>query len=254
MKKAVLLGNPNVGKSVIFNALTGLGVEISNYPGTTVTMQTGPVKFGGDAFTITDLPGVYSLAGDSVEERMVREYLAQENPDLYVVVLDSTTVERNLFLLLQVADFRKPMVIVLNMSDDAEKEGIVIDVEKLSALFGVPVIKTVATEGENLEAVADAIVKGGIPPAKSATRLDEHILAAKNSLQDFADITDGEALSRMRNAGDRDAVDRQKGDNAAADVHKRAETLHVRDLCAYDVTRQQRFDMMQNAVSLRLAP
>ena len=198
MKKAVLLGNPNVGKSVIFNALTGLGVEISNYPGTTVTMQTGPVKFGGDAFTITDLPGVYSLAGDSVEERMVREYLAQENPDLYVVVLDSTTVERNLFLLLQVADFRKPMVIVLNMSDDAEKEGIVIDVEKLSALFGVPVIKTVATEGENLEAVADAIVKGGIPPAKSATRLDEHILAAKNSLQEFADITDGEALYALK--------------------------------------------------------
>ncbi|MBO5368697.1 50S ribosome-binding GTPase, partial [Methanocorpusculum sp.] len=129
MKKAVLLGNPNVGKSVIFNSLTGLGVEISNYPGTTVAVQTGVVKHGGEEFMVTDLPGIYSLAGDSVEEQMVREYLAQENPDLFIVILDSATLERNLFLLLQAADFGKPMLAVLNMIDDAEKAGKDVDAE-----------------------------------------------------------------------------------------------------------------------------
>ena len=194
VKKAVLLGNPNVGKSVIFNALTGLGVEISNYPGTTVSVQSGLVKHGGEEFTVTDLPGVYSLAGDSVEEQMVREYIAAENPDLFVVILNAASLERNLFLLLQVADFEKPALIVLNMMDDAEKSGKAIDSDKLSAIFGVPVIKTVATEGKNLDTLAEYITKGGIPPVKPATRLDEHIKAAKDSLQEVYKISNSDAL------------------------------------------------------------
>ena len=194
VKKAVLLGNPNVGKSVIFNSLTGLGVEISNYPGTTVAVQTGVVKHGGEEFMVTDLPGIYSLAGDSVEEQMVREYLAQENPDLFIVILDSATLERNLFLLLQAADFGKPMLAVLNMIDDAEKAGKDIDAEKLSAVFGIPVLKTVATEGKNLDVLAEYMTKGGIPKSKPATRLDEHIKAAKDSLQAVYTLSDGEAL------------------------------------------------------------
>ena len=194
MKKAVLLGNPNVGKSVIFNALTGLGVEISNYPGTTVSVMTGPVKHGGEEFSVTDLPGIYSLAGPSVEEQMVRDYIAKENPDLFVVVLNSAALEKNLFLLLQVADFEKPVLAVLNMTDDAEKEGKLIDAERLSEIFGVPVIKTVATEGKNLDAVAEAIVKGDVPNAKSITLLDEHIKAAKELILEEAGISAGEAL------------------------------------------------------------
>ncbi len=194
MKKAVLLGNPNVGKSVIFNSLTGLGVEISNYPGTTVAFEEGTVKHSGEEFTVTDLPGVYSLSGDSVEEQMVREYIVSDNPDLFVVILNSAALERGLFLLLQVAEFGKPALVVLNMTDDAEKEGKVINAEKLSAIFGIPVIKTVATEGKNLDVLAEYMVKGGIPQARPATRLDEHIKAAKNSLQDIYPISDGEAL------------------------------------------------------------
>ncbi|HJJ74654.1 MAG TPA: 50S ribosome-binding GTPase, partial [Methanocorpusculum sp.] len=194
MKKAVLLGNPNVGKSLIFNALTGLGVEISNYPGTTVTVQTGPVKHAGKEFTVTDLPGAYSLAGDSVEEQMVREYLASENPDLFVVILNSATLEKGLFLLLQIADFGKPVLAVLNMTDDAEKEGRLIDADRLSEIFGIPFIKTVATEGKNLDVLAETILKGNIPPAKSVTSLDEHIKAAKDLLQEGTALSDGEVL------------------------------------------------------------
>lgn len=194
MKKAVLLGNPNVGKSLIFNALTGLGVEISNYPGTTVTVQTGPVKHAGKEFTVTDLPGAYSLAGDSVEEQMVREYLASENPDLFVVILNSATLEKGLFLLLQIADFGKPVLAVLNMTDDAEKEGRLIDADRLSEIFGIPFIKTVATEGKNLDVLAETILKGNIPPAKSVTSLDEHIKAAKDLLQEGTSLSDGEVL------------------------------------------------------------
>ena len=194
MKKAVLLGNPNVGKSIIFNALTGLGVEISNYPGTTVTVQTGPVKHAGEEFTVTDLPGIYSLAGDSVEEQMVREYIASENPDLFVVILDSAALEKNLFLLLQVADFGKPVLAVLNMTDDAEKAGKLIDADRLTEIFGIPFIKTVATEGKNLDVLAETIVKGNLKPAKQATSLDEHIKAAKDSLKEIQPISDAEAL------------------------------------------------------------
>lgn len=246
MKRAVLLGNPSVGKSIIFNALTGLGVEVSNYPGTTVSVMSGAVKYEGEEFLVTDLPGVYSLSGDSAEERMVREYLVSENPDLYIVVLNAAHLERNLYLLLQVADLKKPLLVILNMMDDAAKAGKIINAKKISEIFGVPVVETVATEGKNLDIVAKYIVSGctgtlagveccvfescaagkcggavcntlkhnkstieqnentssqnetdlshSLPDSKPATRFDEHIEAAKNSLQKYYNLTDGEAL------------------------------------------------------------
>ncbi|MDO5846302.1 MAG: FeoB small GTPase domain-containing protein, partial [Methanocorpusculum sp.] len=156
-RTAVLIGNPSVGKSLIFNALTGLGVEVSNYPGTTVSILSGVVKFGDREFTLTDLPGIYSLSGDSAEEQMVREYLVSEHPDLFIVVLNAAHLERNLYLLLQVVDIRKPTLIILNMMDEAEASGKIIDSAKLSAKFGVPVLTTVATEGKNLEKIAEYI-------------------------------------------------------------------------------------------------
>lgn len=193
-KTAVLIGNPSVGKSLIFNQLTGLGVDVSNYPGTTVGLMKGHVHFDGDEFDLTDLPGIYSLSGKTPEESMVREYLISENPDLIIAVLDAHHLERNLYLLLQATDIGKPLVIVLNMADEAKSSGIVIETEKLSKIFGVPVIETVATEGKNLNKIAECILSGDALAPNFVSRFEGHITAAVHNLQKFHGITAAEAL------------------------------------------------------------
>src|SRR5512136_2828528 len=122
--KIGLIGNPNVGKSLIFHQLTGLGVEVSNYPGTTIDLQCGNICFEKERIEVTDLPGIYSLDGESDEEQIVRSFVSSEEADVLIVVLDAGRLERNLYLLLQVAEYRKPMLVVLNMMDEAEKAGI----------------------------------------------------------------------------------------------------------------------------------
>jgi ferrous iron transport protein B len=122
-----LIGNPSVGKSMIFSQLTGLGVEVSNYPGTTVELQRGNTCFQREIIELVDLPGVYSLDGSSEEENLVRRFLEQKDTDAVIVVLNATRLERNLYLLLQVAEYGLPMVVVLNMADEAVKEGLEID-------------------------------------------------------------------------------------------------------------------------------
>jgi len=199
MRKAVLIGNPSVGKSLIFNQLTGLGVEVSNYPGTTVGLMSGIVKYGGAEFTISDLPGIYSISGKSEEERLVREYLVTDDSDLIVVVLDAKHLERNLYLLLQVAEFRKPLVIVLNMMDDARSAGKIIDGAALSAKFGVPVIETIATEGKNLEKIAEYVLGDDLPIPKIVPRYDHHIEAAAKSLQKYHNLSEAESLFALEN-------------------------------------------------------
>ena len=122
--KIGLVGNPNVGKSLIFHQLTGLGVEVSNYPGTTIDLQSGNTCFGKERVEIADLPGIYSLDGDSDEEQIVRSFVSSGRAEALVVVLDAVPLERNLYLLLQLAEYRLPLLVVLNMMDEAEKAGI----------------------------------------------------------------------------------------------------------------------------------
>jgi ferrous iron transport protein B len=199
MKKAVLIGNPSVGKSLIFNNLTGLGVEVSNYPGTTVGIMSGIVRYGEAEFSITDLPGIYSISGKSEEERLVREYLVTGDSDLIVAVLDAKHLERNLYLLLQIAELRKPSVIVLNMMDDAKSAGKIIDSAALSVKFGVPVIETIATEGKNLEKIAEYVLGDNLSIPKIIPRYDHHIEAAAKSLQKYHNISEAEALFALEN-------------------------------------------------------
>jgi ferrous iron transporter FeoB len=198
IKTAVLIGNPSVGKSLIFNQLTGLGVDVSNYPGTTVDLVKGHVHFGDSEFDLIDLPGIYSLSGKTPEEAMVREYLVRENPDLIVAVLDSHHLERNLYLLLQASDIAKPLLIVLNMADEARSSGVLIDCEKLSEIFGAPVIETVATEGKNLDKIAETILSENVPAPNFASRFEGHVEAAVHNLQKFHDISAAEALFALQ--------------------------------------------------------
>jgi len=145
-----LAGNPNVGKSVIFNQLTGLSQTIGNWPGKTVERKIGELDFMGFHFNIVDLPGIYSLSAYSLEEIVSREYLVSGNVDIIVNVVDATNLERNLFLTFQLLELKIPMIICLNQMDILRKRNIEIDIEKMEEIFRVPVIPTVAVHGKGV--------------------------------------------------------------------------------------------------------
>lgn len=159
-----LAGNANVGKSVIFNHLTGLHQHIGNWPGKTVERAEGTLHFRSYTIDIIDLPGIYSLSTYSLEEMISRKYIVVERPDLVINVVDASVLERNLFFTLQLIELGTPMVIALNQLDMAKKKGIKIDVEKLEKLLGVPVVPTVAIKGigifQLLEKAIEIIEKG----------------------------------------------------------------------------------------------
>ncbi|RKD30044.1 ferrous iron transport protein B [Thermohalobacter berrensis] len=155
-KKVVLAGNPNVGKSIFFNSFTGIYVDVSNYPGTTLDISTG--KFGD--YYVIDTPGVYGVSSFNDEEIVARDVIA--SADIVVNIVDAVHLERDLFLTQQIIDMGIPVIVALNMMDDAKKNGLDINVSKLSKELGVPVIPTVAPKGEGLEEVKKSINKAKI--------------------------------------------------------------------------------------------
>jgi len=154
-----LAGNANVGKSVIFNELTGLHQHVGNWPGKTVERAEGTLVFRGHTIDVIDLPGIYSLSTYSIEELVSREYIAVEEPDVLVNVVDASTLERNLFFTLQLMELEPRMIVALNQIDIAQKKGIHVNAERLSAELGVPVIPTVAIKGQGLEELMSSVVE-----------------------------------------------------------------------------------------------
>ncbi len=146
--KILLMGNPNVGKSVIFSRLTGTNVIASNYPGTTVEYMKGTMKYRGEKVEVLDVPGVYSLEPTSKAEEVAVKML--EEGDIVINIVDSTRLERNLYLTLQLLERKIPVIVALNLWDEAKHKGIEIDKEKLEELLGVPVVPTVAITGEGI--------------------------------------------------------------------------------------------------------
>jgi len=147
----VLAGNPNVGKSVLINQLTGVGAIVSNYPGTTVEILEGESRFKGKSFRVADLPGIYSLRGVSDDEKVAVKYLDSAQPKVIIDVIDATKLERNLFLTLQLLRLETPLIVALNFYDEAENSGIRIDPTKLSTRLGVPVIPINALTGAGID-------------------------------------------------------------------------------------------------------
>ena len=145
-----LAGNANVGKSVIFNQLTGLHQHIGNWPGKTVERAEGTLHFKDYTIDFVDLPGIYSLSTFSIEELVSREYIATEKPDLVINVVDASILERNLFFTLQLLELEVPLLIAINQIDMAKKKGIKIDFEKAEKVLGVPVVPTVAVSGKGV--------------------------------------------------------------------------------------------------------
>jgi ferrous iron transport protein B len=173
-RRVALVGNPNVGKSVLFGRLTGQYATVSNYPGTTVSVTRGRANVGAEVCDLVDTPGVNALEGVlSEDEEVTRAVLAKGESDVVVQVADARNLRRGLMLTSQIAAFGIPMVLVLNMVDEARAHGIDIDVERLSAKLGVPVIETVATEGRGLAEVRDALQSAAVP-ALSAGSMAEH--------------------------------------------------------------------------------
>lgn len=155
--KVLLMGNPNVGKSVVFSRLTGVNVVSSNYPGTTVEFTKGMARIKGEKAEIIDVPGTYSLEPTSKAEEVAKDMFVSENPDVIVDVVDATALERNLYLTLQLLEYGVPVVLILNMWDAAHRKGITIDVQALSRTLGIPVVPTVAVTGEGIKELVDTI-------------------------------------------------------------------------------------------------
>jgi ferrous iron transport protein B len=153
-----LAGNPNTGKSSIFNLLTGAKQHVGNWPGKTVARSEGSFDHDDQSIQIVDLPGTYSLNASSPEEVIARDYLVSGEPDAVIVVVDAANLERNLYLSVQVLETGIPTILVLNMTDVAISRGIVVDATELSIRLGIPVVAMVARSGEGLEDLKDAVV------------------------------------------------------------------------------------------------
>ena len=159
----MLVGNPNVGKSVIFGHLTGKYVTVSNYPGTTVEVSRGTMRYGGKTWQVIDTPGVNSLVPQSEDERVTRDLLLQQRPDLIIQVADAKNLRRTLLITSQLVEFGTPMMLVLNLMDEARSRNIEIDAAGLSELFGIPVVPTVAVDGEGLPQLHRSMAKARVP-------------------------------------------------------------------------------------------
>ena len=160
--KIALAGNPNCGKTTMFNALTGANQYVGNWPGVTVEKKEGKLKGKkgkGEDIIVTDLPGIYSLSPYTLEEVVSRDYVLKENPDVIIDLVDATNIERNLYLTTQLIETSVPVVIALNMADLLEKRGIKIDTKRLSMLLDCPIIETSALRGEGLDKLIDEAVK-----------------------------------------------------------------------------------------------
>ncbi len=191
--KIGIIGNPNVGKSLLFSSLSGVGVEVSNYPGTTVGLLSGTICYRKNQLELLDLPGIYTLDGPGDEECLVRNVIQKKDINALLVIIDAVHLERNLYLLLQIAEYDIPLVIILNMMDEATNQGIRINTEYLSKQIGSPVIETIATEGKNIDKIIPVTLTEA-KPATITTLYDRHIEAGIRSLSKVYGIHKTEAL------------------------------------------------------------
>lgn len=207
-----IAGNPNCGKTTLFNALTGRHQQVGNWPGVTVEKKIGEMSHNGTQIDLVDLPGVYSLsvAGDagSIDERLARDYILSEKPDLVVNVIDASNLERNLYLTIQLLEMGAPLIVALNMMDVAKARQIRIDIDELSQQLGCPVVTLIAAEEKGVEGLKDHILRdaaaGVAPGAKEhfAPELEAAVLRLEQSVAASIEFGDRRWLAIKHLEGD----------------------------------------------------
>ena len=173
--RVALTGNPNTGKSTIFNEITGARQKIGNWPGVTVDKKEGSVRFGDKEIHVIDLPGTYSVNARSPEEKIVIDFLQENTMDLVVDVIDSSNMERNLFLTVQLLEKGIPLMLDLNMQDEAKRRGIKIDIKKLENILGYPVLVSMARDGKSIKNMLHVFTSISMASYGPSERLQEHI-------------------------------------------------------------------------------
>lgn len=227
-----LAGNPNAGKTTLFNALTGAHHKVGNYPGVTVEKREGAISRGGKNYRIVDLPGVYSLTAYSMDEVVARDFILEEAPDIIVDVLDSTNLERNLYLCLQFQELGIPIVGALNMSDEAAAKGIEIDEKALGAVLGIPMAKTVGPKGSGVDVlfgIIDSAISAHAEEGPSHIRYGAELESRLEPLEAliasdpaFSDSYPARWLAVKLLEKDAKAYERLSGHRGAAEIGKKA--------------------------------
>ena len=154
-----IAGNPNCGKTTLFNALTGSHQHVGNWPGKTVEKKEGSFEYKGREIRVVDLPGTYSLSAFSPEEVIARDFIVQEQPDVVVTVVDATKLERNLYLTVQVLETEVPVILAINMTDVANSKGIRIEDDLIGKALNVPVVRTVARKEKGLRDLLNVVIE-----------------------------------------------------------------------------------------------
>jgi len=168
--RIAVAGNPNSGKSTLINSLAGTRLRVGNWPGVTVEKKEAAFERRGERIALVDLPGTYSLSPYTQEEVVARDYLVEERPDVIIDVVDATNLERNLYLTVQLLELEIPVVVALNIHDEAERMGYRIDVTAMEQALGVRIVPTVATKGTGLEALLDAATAAAGNPSRHRPR------------------------------------------------------------------------------------
>ncbi len=214
--RAAIAGNPNSGKTSVFNAITGMRQHIGNWAGVTVEKVVGSAMIGDRKIEMIDLPGTYSLSPYSPDEKVARDFLLFERPDVVCVVIDGLSLERGLFFVAQIVELDIPFVVALNMMDMVESRGIAIDTEKLSVLIGAPVVKTVARTSRGLEELKAKLVETASaeycpPPLRYGRETEKAIVEVMNRVSTAPDFVErchtGRFISAMLLAGDSEVKD-----------------------------------------------
>lgn len=256
--KIALAGNPNCGKTTMFNALTGANQYVGNWPGVTVEKKEGKLKdkSRADDITITDLPGIYSLSPYTLEEVVSRDYLLKDNPDVIIDLVDATNIERNLYLTTQLIETGIPVVIALNMADLIEKKGLKIDLKRLSMVLGCPIVETSALKKRGLDELIETAVKSakkkevGLPGAIFSERIEALIEEVKGCISNIpAEKARWYALKAIEN--DEKAISSVNISKEALDKARDARVLleKDRDDDIESIITDERYKYIQKIVS-----
>lgn len=275
-----LIGNPNVGKTSVFNAVTGLRRHVGNWPGVTVEKKTGKVIHNGTELEITDLPGTYSLAAFSKDEIIARDYIIDERPDVVVQVVDATNLERNLYLTTQLMELGPKLVIALNMSDVVRSRGDQVEANKLKELLEVPVVQTIGSLGEGITNLLDAVISVANRPKSYdleltyGSEIERNILQLQKELQNDKDLVgkyhprwfsikllegDDNVLEKLDTSivaddvrNKLDAMDPERLESRIADIRYRNISTIVSQVCNFSKRKMSNSEMIDRVVTHRL--